>query len=92
MEIKKEPEDCMLPVKKNSMTMLQEKAKKFTKRSKPDGLLPRNSRIGKSCQTGAIFTDCGWTQALTQRAEFDRLSRLLDVLIPTENNDENKID
>jgi hypothetical protein len=61
MEIKKEPEDCMLPVKKNSMTMLQEKAKKFTKRSKPDGLLPRNSRIGKSCQTGAIFTDCGWT-------------------------------
>jgi len=31
-------------------------------------------------------------EALTQRAEFDRLSRLLDVLIPTENNDENKID
>lgn len=31
-------------------------------------------------------------EALTQRAEFDRLSRLLDVLIPTDNNDENKID
>lgn len=31
-------------------------------------------------------------EALTQRAEFDRLSRLLDVLIPTENIDENEID
>ena len=31
-------------------------------------------------------------EALTQRAEFDRLSRLLDVLIPTENIDESKID
>jgi hypothetical protein len=31
-------------------------------------------------------------EALTQRAEFDRLTRLLDALIPTENRDENKID
>ena len=28
-------------------------------------------------------------EAITQRAEFDRLSRLLDLLIPTNNIDEN---
>jgi len=31
-------------------------------------------------------------EALTQRAEFDRLSRLLDALIPTEKDDDNEIE